>query len=76
MICTKRRHPRKVVVFSCSHEILSPSIKIATPETLSAGAFKRNQGDDESQRGMRSDVNCPEYKGKELTARDGCEMCE
>ena len=61
---------------SCSQNVVSPSIRIATPETPSAGAFKRKRADDQSQWGTRSDVSSAAYKAKELTARDGSEMCE
>ena len=39
---------------SCSQEMFSPSVKIATPETPSAAAFKWKRADDESQWGIRS----------------------
>ena len=63
---------------SCSQEMFSPSTKIATPETPSAAAMKRKRkrSDDGRQWGIRSDVNSAAYKAKELTARDGSEMCE
>jgi hypothetical protein len=61
---------------SCSQEMFSPSTKVATPETPSAGAFKRQRADDGRQWGTRSDVSSAAYKAKELTARDGSEMCE
>ena len=63
---------------SCSQEMFSPSTKIATPETPSAAAVKqkRKRSDDGRQWGIRSDVNSAAYKAKELTARDGSEMCE
>jgi len=63
---------------SCSQEMFSPTIRVVTPETPSAGAFKRKRKrrDDERQWGIKSDVNSAAYKAKELTARDGSEMCE
>ena len=63
---------------SCSQEMFSPSTKVATPETPSAAAMKRKRkrSDDGRQWGIRSDVNSAAYKAKELTARDGSEMCE
>ena len=56
--------------------MFSPSTKVATPETPSAAAMKRKRADDGKQWGTRSDVNSAAYKAKELTARDGSEMCE
>ena len=61
---------------SCSQNVTSPTIRVATPETPSAGAFKRKRSDDGRQWGIRSDVNSAAYKAEELTARDGSEMCE
>jgi hypothetical protein len=63
---------------SCSQEMFSPSTKVATPETPSAAAMKRKRkrSDDGRQWGIRSDVSSAAYKAKELTARDGSEMCE
>jgi hypothetical protein len=61
---------------SCSQNVLSPTVRVATPETPSAAAFKRKRADDGKQWGTRSDVNSAAYKAKELTARDGSEMCE
>ena len=58
--------------------VVSPTVRVATPETPSAAAFrrKRKRSDDGRQRSIRSDVNSAAYKAKELTARDGSEMCE
>ena len=61
---------------SCSEKVVSPTIRVATPETPSAAAFKRKRSDDGKQWGTRSDVNSAAYKAKDLTARDGSEMCE
>ena len=62
---------------SCSAGVVvSPTVRVATPETPSAAAFKRKRADDGKQWGTRSDVNSAAYKAKELTARDGSEMCE
>ena len=61
---------------SCSQNIVSPTTRAATPETPSAATFKRKRSDDGRQWGMRSDVNSAAYKTKELTARDGSEICE
>ena len=63
-------------MLSCSQEMFSSSLKIATPETPSASAFKRKRTDDERQWGIRSDVNSAAYKAKELTTRDGSKMFE
>ena len=61
---------------SGSQEMFSPSVRMATPETPSASAFKRKRADDGRQWAIRSDVNSAAYKAKDLTARDGSEMCE
>ena len=61
---------------SCSQNVVTPTTRVATPETPSAAAFKRKRSDDGRQWGIRSDVNSAAYKAKELTARDGSEMCE
>ena len=69
-----RRQPRKDVVL-LSGNVLPLSKDCDTRGAKRRGA-KRRRCDDESQWGIRSNVNCPEYKAKELTARDGSEMCE
>ena len=63
---------------SCSQNVVSPTTRVATPETPSTAAFKRKRerSDDGRQWGIRSDVNSAAYKAKESTARDGSEMCE
>ena len=63
---------------SCSEKVVPPTIRVATPETPSAAAFKRKRSDDGRQWGTHSDVSSRSaaYKAKELTARDGSEMCE
>ena len=61
---------------SCSEKVVSPTIRVATPETPSAAAFKRKRSDDGKQWDTRSDVNSAACKAKDLTARDGSEICE
>ena len=61
---------------SGSQEMFSSSVRVATPETPSASAFKRERANDGRQWAIRSDVNSAAYKAKDLTARDGSEMCE
>jgi hypothetical protein len=63
---------------SCSQEMFSPSTKIATPETPSAGAFKwkRKRRDDGRQWGIRSDVKVHPERDGEDPANDPCAHCE
>ena len=63
---------------SCSQEMFSPSTKMATPETPSAGALirKRKRRDDERQWGIRSDVKVHPERDDEDPANDPCAHCE
>jgi hypothetical protein len=56
----------------------SPSTKIATPETPSAGAFKRKRerSEDGRQWGIRSDVKVHPERDGEDPANDPCAHCE
>ena len=63
---------------SCSQNVLSPTTRVATPETPSAGAFKRKRKrrDDERQWGIKSDIQeHPDRDGMD-PANDPCAHCE
>ena len=61
---------------SGSQEMFSPSVRMATPETPSAGAFKRKRADDGRQWAIRSERDGRQERQLEWEARDGSEMCE
>ena len=61
---------------SGSQEMFSPSVRMATPETPSAGAFKRTRADDGRQWAIRSERDGRQERQLEWEARDGSEMCE
>ena len=50
---------------SCSQNVTSPTIRVATPETPSAAAPKRGRSDDGGQCGTCSDVSSAAYKAKD-----------
>ena len=63
---------------SCSEQVCSPTVRIATPETPSAGALKRKRKrrDDEKQWGIKSDIQeHPDRDGMD-PANDPCAHCE
>ena len=63
---------------SCSQEMSSPTVRVVTPETPSAGAFKRKRKrrDDERQCGIKSDIQeHPDRDGMD-PANDPCAHCE
>ena len=59
---------------SCSQNVVSPTTRVATPETPSAGAFKRNRKrrDDERQWGVRNDVKVYPERDGEHPVNDPC----
>ena len=62
---------------SCSQEIFSPSLRIATPETPSAGAFKRKRSERvRRQFATRSDIKVHPERDGEDPANDPCAHCE
>ena len=59
---------------SGSQEMFSPSVRMATPETPSAGAFKRKRADDGRQWAIRSERDGRQERQLEWEAREGSEM--
>ena len=63
---------------SCSEQVCSPTVRVATPETPSAGALKRKRKrrDDEKQWGIKSDIQeHPDRDGMD-PANDPCAYCK
>ena len=61
---------------SGSQEMFSPSVRMATPETPSAGAFKRKRADDGRQWAIRSERDGRQERQLEWESKRGSEMCE